>query len=234
MDRKSINYQIIKKSIKQVSIFNDIKIPEEIEEIYIDIGLAADAPNSISWLSQNSKSFVFGFEPVKENCDRVIKKIKDLGFANRFKLFQCAVDNIEKETIKDFYVTCNAEVVGDHGQSSLFKLRDELKDAMWVEKTVPTLCINLKNFLDQINWERFSKIKILKTDTQGNDFNIIKSISSHLNKIEFINCESHTYNQYQRDDDNPYLIHEYLTNNGFIFLTSSIMNPDHIYKRKNI
>lgn len=217
-----------------MNIFNDIKIPDGIDEIFIDIGLAADAPNTISWLSQNPKCFVFGFEPVEENCDRVIKKIKNLNLSDRFKLFQCAVDNVEKEIMKDFYITCNSEITGDHGQSSLFKLRDELKDSMWIQKIVPTRCINLTNFLSKIDWQKFQKIKILKTDTQGNDLNIIKSISSFFDKIEFIHCESHTYNQYQRDDDNPYLIHEYLTNNGFTFLTSSIMNPDHIYQRKKL
>lgn len=217
-----------------MDIFDNIEIPNFIDEIYIDIGLAADAPNTISWLSQSPNSFVFGFEPVEENCNRVIEKLKNLGLDNRFKLFRCAVDNVDENTIKDFYVTCNSEVVGDHGQSSLFKLREELKDSMWIKKTVPTLCINLKSFLSKIDWQRFKKIKILKTDTQGNDLNIIKSISNYFDKIEFINCESHTYNQYQRNDDNPHLIHEYLTNNGFTFLTSSVMNPDHIYKRENI
>lgn len=216
-------------------MFKDIHIPIEIERIYIDIGLAADAPHSIEWLSSDPKSFVFGFEPVKENCERVLDKIKNLGYDNRYKLYQCAVDNVKKQEIKDFYVTRNSQVEGDHGQSSLFKLRDELNAntecRMWVDKIVPTLCVNLSDFLTNVDWKRFKSVSCLKTDTQGNDLNILKSIESFFDKIPLIYCESHTHNQYQRDNDNPNVIYEYMTNNGYKLFNCSIDSADHYYQR---
>jgi FkbM family methyltransferase len=215
-----------------MSIFDGVEIPSDTDMVFIDVGLAADCPNTIHLLTNFPKSFVFGFEPVKENCDLVLERIKSLGFENRFRLFHCAVDDVQGEVVKDFHVTCNSEVNGDHGQSSLFKLKDELKNSMWVEKTVPTICVNLNDLFSKIDPIRFDKVSVLKTDTQGNDLTILKSIVDNLQRIEYISCESHTHGQYQRDGDDPRQIHEYLTSNGFEFLTGDISNPDHIYRRK--
>jgi hypothetical protein len=219
-------------------MFKNIVIPNEIERIYVDVGLAADAPHSIQWLSNDSKSFVFGFEPVKENCERVLQKIKSLGYEDRFKLYMCAIDDVEESQIKDFYVTCNSQVDGDHGQSSLFKLKDELNLTeesngcrMWVDKIVPTLCINLSDFLINVDWERFKFISCLKTDTQGNDLNILKSIESFFDKVPLIYCESHTHNQYQKDNDNPNIIYEYMVSKGYQLFNCSIDSADHYYQR---
>lgn len=216
-------------------MFGNIKIPSNIEKIYIDVGLAADAPHSFSWLSSDPNSFVFGFEPVKENCKRVSTKIKELGFKSRYKLYECAVDNVIGEQIKDFYVTCNSEVNGDHGQSSLFKLKDELKEShgtkYWVEKTVPTKCVNLSDLLSKIDWERFKEITCFKTDTQGNDLNILKSIEGFFDKLPLIYCESYANNQYQKEDDNPNIVYEYMTNNGYRLFNCSIESADHYYQR---
>lgn len=216
-------------------MFENIEIPSNIERIYIDVGLAADAPHSFNWLSSDPNGFVFGFEPVKENCDRVLKKVQELGFENRYKLYECAVDDVDGEEIKDFYVTCNSEVVGDHGQSSLFKLKDELKDLegtkYWIEKTVPTLCVNLSDFLIKIDWEKFKQISCLKTDTQGNDLNILKSIESFFDRIPLIYCESYANHQYQKDDDNPNIVYEYMTSKGYRLFNCSVDSADHYYQR---
>jgi hypothetical protein len=216
-------------------MFNDIQIPPNIEKIYIDIGLSSNAPYSFQWLSSDPNSFVFGFEPIKEDCEKVLEKVLDLGFGNRYKLYQCAVDNIIGQEIKDFYITCNSEVCGDHGQSSLFKLRDKLKYSgdtrYWVEKIVPTLCINLCDFLLEIDWERFKKIECLKIDTQGNDLNILKSIEKYFNKIPLIYCESHTHNQYEREGDDPNIIYQYMINNGYQLFDYIVESADHHYQR---
>jgi FkbM family methyltransferase len=215
-----------------MSIFDNINIPDGISEISIDVGLAADAPHALQWLEHNSSVFVFGFEPVKSNCDRVMEKILARGFENRFKLFRCAVDNVDEEIIKDFYVTRNSEVKDDHGQSSLYKLKHELKESMWVDEVVPILCVNLSDLLDRINWNIFKEISFLKTDTQGNDLNIIKSLERYFHKIPRIQCESHCFGQYQKDSDNPTELFSYLTSKGYDLRSMDLNSPDHYYTRR--
>jgi FkbM family methyltransferase len=215
-----------------MSIFDGVEIPSEIDMVFIDVGLSYSCPTTIEALSLFPNSFVFGFEPVKENCDRVLDKIKMLGFEKRFRLFHCAVDDVQGEVIKDFHITCNSEVEGDHGQSSLFKLKEELKDSMWVERTVPTVCVNLNSLFSKIDPIRFHMVTVLKTDTQGNDFSILKSLHKNLHRIKYIICESHTNGHYQKNRDDPLEIYDYLTSNGFEFLTDDISNPDHVYRQK--
>jgi FkbM family methyltransferase len=223
------------ENTNKCGMFENIEIPSNIERIYIDVGLAADAPHSLEWLSSDPNCFVFGFEPVKENCERVLEKIKERGYEDRYKLYECAVDNVVGQQVKDFYVTCNSEVDRDHGQSSLFKLKDELKHSegtkYWVEKVVPTVCINLADFLIKIDWERFKNISCLKTDTQGNDMNILNSIESFFDRIPLIFCESHVHGQYQKDDDNPNIVYNYMTSKGYQLVNCSIDNADHYYQR---
>lgn len=214
-------------------MFEEIKIPDNITDIYIDVGLSHNAPHTVEWLSSNPNAFVFGFEPVKKNCERVLDIIKNLGFEDRFKLFECAVDNVDKPEIKNFYITCNSQVEGDHGQSSLYELT--LKNSggyeFWIDEVSPTLCINLSELFKVIDWERFNSITCLKTDTQGNDLNIMKSIQSYFHRVPFIQCESYTFNQYNKNNDNPKFIYNYMTSNGYQLFNSSIESADHFYKR---
>jgi FkbM family methyltransferase len=215
-----------------MSIFDNIIIPNEVTELFIDVGLAADAPHTFEVLQNLPNAYVFGFEPVKSNCDRVMKKIKAFGLESRFRLFHCAIDNVEVDTIKDFYVTRNSEVKDDHGQSSLYRLNENLKESMWVDEVVPTLCVNLCDLLDQIDWSRFGELYALKTDTQGNDLVILKSLERYFHKIPRIQCESHCFGQYQKDGDSPEDVLSYMTRMGYDFVGSNLNSPDHYYMRR--
>jgi hypothetical protein len=48
-------------------------IPTHIKKIRIDVGLSYDAPHSSQWLNEADDIFVFGFEPVPENCENILK-----------------------------------------------------------------------------------------------------------------------------------------------------------------
>lgn len=204
-------------------------IPSNVTSIYIDVGLAADCPHTIQWLREDPNSFVFGFEPVPFNCQRVSSLIESLGYSDRFCLIECAIDDIEEEKEVDFFVTRNSEVLDDHGQSSLFRLQDSWKDSMWVDEVIQVKVVSLAVFLNLVDWCRFPFVSGLKTDTQGNDLAILKSIESYFDKIPKIKCESHCYGQY-KDDDSPYPLAEFLTSKGYTLITP-VMSPDHEYVR---
>ena len=214
-------------------MFEDLQIPSDIERVYIDVGLNHTAPHSLNWLESDSKGFVFGFEPVKENCERVLDEIKSRGFGDRFKLYQCAVDNVEGETIKDFYVTSYSnDGTIDQGQSSLFKFtQPENETLVRIKEVVPTKCVNLTDLLKVLDWDRFKEISCLKTATQGNDLNILKSIESYFDQIPLVYCEAHCFNQYENVPYNPNSVYDYMTTNGYRIFNCGVADADHYYMR---
>lgn len=216
------------------NIFKEItQIPENIKSIYIDVGLSHDAPHSFSWLGNDPDCFVFGFEPVKKNCDRVNSLIKSKGYCDRFKIYEYAVDDVSGVVNKKFYITRNSEVQDDHGQSSFFKVRETLRDKFWIDEEINVTCINLCDLIKQLNMNKLTRIKCLKLDTQGNDFTIIKSLEPSLNMIDSIQCESHTNNTYEKEEESIqsiYNMYLYLKEKGF-YLTNNLLDADHFYIR---
>ena len=210
------------------------KIDESLERIYIDIGLSWCAPHSVEWLKNDKKCFVIGFEPVEENCTRSMNAITKHGFSNRNSIYQCAVDNVQEITTKKFYITANAGSANDRGQSSLFRLKGNKQIckrtgiSMWVEKEIEVVCLNLCEILQQIDWNRFPSISGLKIDTQGNDFNILKSIEPYLSKIDKIACEVSVEDYYDIEDggDKSSDIDKYLTNRGFSLVKDRNIFPE--------
>ena len=201
-------------------------IPSDIQNIYVDVGLSYDAPNSNKWLKEDPNSFVFGFEPVPENCDSVISIINKGGFSKKFRLFQNAVDDQEGSRV--FNITKNS-IKGDRGQSSFFSPREGAPFS--IEESIEVNCVSLRSLFNLLDWDRFKEIKILKTDTQGNDLVIMKDIVSFFDRIPYIICESHTLNSYANSNDDPGNMASFMTNHNYSLL-SPLNHPDHIYKRK--
>ena len=69
----------------------------------------------------------------------------------------------------------------------------------------------LKNFLDE---NLLNKIKILKIDTEGYDFNVIKGLKDRIKDVEYIYFEHHFHNMLDKNY-NLSDVHDYLIKNGF-------------------
>jgi len=204
-----------------------IKIPEidnSIKRLRIDIGLSYDAPNSQEWLQESNDIFVFGFEPVPENCRNVLETIKN----DRFHLYEYAVS--DTAGIKIFNVTKHSKSIEkDRGQSSFYEPSD--KCPFSTDFKIEVNCITLDGFLSLIDWSRFDSIDFLKIDAQGHDLEIIKSTKEHINKLPLIKLESTTQGEYvgTPQDHNPNSMYEFMHNNGYSLAQS--LHGDHIYSR---
>jgi len=44
-------------------------IPSNCQRLYVDVGVAIDAPNSANWLLKDDKSYVIGIEPYDKNIE---------------------------------------------------------------------------------------------------------------------------------------------------------------------
>ena len=88
---------------------------------------------------------------------------------------------MSKKTKKNFYHTAKK----NYGCSSLLKpITQKLGIRSDFKKLVDIYPLNF--FLKKINSKY---IEMLKTDTQGNDLNVLKSAKIHIKKIAFIQSE---------------------------------------------
>jgi FkbM family methyltransferase len=182
--------------------------PANVKQVKIDIGLSYSAPNSSLWVNTLPDRWVIGIEPNPENIASLqnYPVIKN----KNFTLIEAALDNVAFPQLKKFYLTET-----DPGCSSLYK------PTLLPYKTKKIIQVNCLNFNDIINEVRknntFSFIEHVKIDTQGNDFNILKSLSEdNLKFIVFLNVECTTFDHYEKSFYNDEeLIDNLLSRNGF-------------------
>jgi len=221
----------------------NINVPEECERLFIDVGIAIDAPNSAAWLLKDEKSFVIGVEPSPENIS-VLRKGRSPDFhlpylcldndhvllkgdpvckiENRFHLIQCAIDDVDSPTTAPFYMTDERNT----GCSSLLKPTEKL--GLDVKQVYETPVNSLKQILDEFyeSTSQFSYITALKSDAQGKDLDVIKSARDYLGKILFIKMEVRTNGQYE-NEQKVSDIEDFMKKNKFNLYHDSYC--DHIY-----
>ena len=189
-----------------------IKVPGDMRRILIDVGLAGEAPNSGNWLINSNDRFVIGIEPLGYHWSMIenyktsnslrpwsdnipvvqleegVVKYQGKNFCeikNRFMKVHCAIDDVDEPTKKTFYQMDRR--YGASGSSSLLKPSD--KHPHFVEEEIEVDVMSLETILDHIDWDRFPFIEHIKTDCEGKDFDVVRSIGKHLNKVLFITSE---------------------------------------------
>lgn len=233
-----------------------IKIPQNIKQIKIDIGLSFSAPNSSLWLLDTDDRMVFGFEPspicinalnvgvggrsinpdqagisISEDAiyrnDSVLKK----GIKENFKLLCCGLDNVPENNpyFVPFYMT-----PGDPGCSSLSipteKLPEHIRNSGSGLQMTAVLVMSFYDFLDKIPWDRFDFIEQVKIDTQGRDLDILKSSKEYINNIVFLQVENSTNGEYQQTHTQQE-IHDFLEESGFAHISTIGVDSSYINKK---
>lgn len=229
-------------------------IPKNIKQIRIDVGLAGEAPNSAKWICETDDRYVFGIEPLehhwnmltnfkKSNTTRPYpnnfpilqlekKTIEFCGspvqnIENRFTGLQCAIDNVEDPIEQDFYEMDRH--MGASGSSSLLSPSEHHPHKL--NDCVKVLTINLEMLLDKVPWDRFPYIEHIKTDCEGKDFDVVKSIGKYLKNIVFITSEmtSNTHHVNGANSQEDFL--HFMLNNGFGVLDAANGNISFVNKR---
>ena len=181
--------------------------------IRFDVGCAATAPNSALWILNNPNIEVFAFEPDNRSFNilikgsktnqykdkaRLIKNKNIIRFKNKilkkiykknFTVYNYGIDNIPKKTRKYFYHVGKK----NYGCSSLLKpIPKKLGIKIEYKKLVEIYPLSF--FLNKIKYEY---VEMLKTDTQGNDLNVLKSAGNFIKKIAFIQSEYWALQDYE-------------------------------------
>lgn len=218
--------------IQKVNLTKLKDIPAQSKMLFIDVGLAIDAPNTSSWLINHRDAFVVGIEPSPVNI-AVLKKgrLPNVSFPylcldddavilnnkvvdkidKRLCVLEVAIDNVEEPTEADFYLTDERNT----GCSSLLKPTHKL--GLEVKEVLKTPVISLKHILDSLMPDRFSHVTFLKTDAQGKDLDVVKSCKEHLKNVLMVQMEVFTNGQYEGEQTLED-INKFMISNNFVLI----------------
>ena len=173
-------------------------------KLRFDIGLSFNMPNASKWLSDDSNVYVIGIEPHPNNFKSCCSHVENSNAGDRCYLIEAAVSNVSESGEQDFY-----GLSGDAGTSSLCRPIGRFENL--VDRVYSVETVSLASILDNINYER---IDVLKTDTQGNDLNVLKSAGEHLKNVDFIYAEYDESEDYENANTGEEL-DAYLEEMGF-------------------
>ncbi len=178
-------------------------------KLRIDVGLSCDMGRSRRWINFIDNVFVIGIEPHPENCSSLKELLVRTRGGDRFYLIESAIDNVEEPTTKEFYGFGWDVWPNNPGCSSLLKPKGRFENS--TENLYNVDVISLKSILDNIEYD---VIEVLKTDTQGNDLNVIKSLGEHIKNVVFIDSEYDESDDYE-DANTGDELDQYLIENNF-------------------
>ena len=178
------------------------------------MGLSVNAPQSEVWINKDPNCFVFGFEPVKSNREKIIRgnspwpiNLNPKRIGKSINILPCALLDKPNEKGLEIFVTKN-----DPGCSSVLKPKNFEID--YIEKT-PVYTLN--DFLNFFPFERLKYISHLKTDVQGADIQVLEGSNLYLNRIMAITLEVDT-SGYESSRNSFKSIQNLLKQFGFIHI----------------
>ena len=196
-------------------------------ELLIDVG-ANQGDFSKNYLDNFKELFLF--EPNKNLMNNLNARFEK---EKKVKIFNIGIDKIKSS--RKFYIT------NDTGQTlSSMRTQTELM-GQTLKNSKITKDVNV-NF-DRLDNIIPSKVKniFLKTDTQGNELNVLESLGNFIDKTVFIKCEMPVLNLYNIDYS-YWDILDFFKKNDFIpvFFDNGIRNEkgkliefDVIFEKKN-
>ena len=170
------------------------KIPKGKYDLFIDVGLSYNAPHSVEKLQKNPNSFVIGVEPNPESC-KIIRQKYIPESEKRFLLLPYGIADVKKPEQKKLNI-----VMPDPGTSSFLDITQKFIDGWNVslKETVEVPVVSLKTILDLLPWENFrSKNFDMKSDTQGFEYEVLKSLGDYIKNVRHLKVESTTRGQYE-------------------------------------
>ena len=180
----------------------------------IDVG--AHKGETIKLFSKNfNLNSIICYEASKKNFKHLIS-FKEKKYNFNLEIYNIGLGSEEKEL--DFFQTSESSsstFCEINFQSSYYKRKKKILDLFKKENYIVNKeKIKLNTLNNQFKNFSFNFVDVLKIDTEGFEFDVIKGASNSLNKIKFIYFEHHfdsmILKNYKFSE-----IHEYLKNNNF-------------------
>jgi FkbM family methyltransferase len=178
---------------------------------------------------------IYAFEPSYRNFKVLEKKTKNIKNTN-LRIYNHGIG--ETEGIFDFNESDESQsstLVKINYKSNYYKRKKNLlrffkkkQDLFFTTK------VNIKSLGKFLEEKKIKNVEILKIDTEGYDFNVIKSLKNNLGLIEYIYFEHHFHNMLSKDYTFTQ-VHNFLVNNKFkkVFKTKMFYRKTFEYIYKN-
>ena len=203
----------------QKKIINFIK-KQNINHIVNFVDIGSHKGESINIFLNNFKiDNIYAFEPSPINYKSLkiyVKNIIKKYSKTNFLVNNYAIGEEEKNiSFKHFKESSSSTTKNINLSSKYFNKKKRFLRSLNQEKFYNIYNVYQKRLDNIFNQNNIEKIDFIKIDTEGNEFNVIKSLGSYIDKVKFIFFEHHYDDMiikgYTFKD-----IHSYLSNNNFI------------------
>lgn len=183
--------------------------------VIIDVG--AHHGESIKFFTKKFNiDKIFSYEPSQENFEILKKKINtnknDKISLNNFGLGE----NNQKLFLNQVNESSSSTFCTIDQNSNYFKKKNKfLKFFLRGDYIKNKFEVSIKTLSDEIKTKQIKDVDLLKIDTEGFEFNVIKGAKNSLNKIKYIIFEHH-YDNMIKKNYKFHELHSYLIKNNFI------------------
>ena len=161
------------------------------QDKYIIFDVGAHHGESISFFIKNFKiSKIYTFEPLKNNFTKLKKNTKLV--KDKLAYFNFALgEKKEKKIIKEMIETSSSTLNDINEKSNYYKRKKFFLGLNNQEKMYKEKNILVEKGINIIKKLGIKKIDLLKIDTEGYEFSVIKGFGKSINKINIIMFEHH-------------------------------------------
>jgi len=184
------------------------------ENINIAIDVGAHRGETINKLNNFFKiKKIIAFEPSKENF-KYLEKIKDNKYQN-IEIYNLGCGNENKKTNLKFAFESSSSTISEINlNSKYFKLKKKLFLGLTNKKLFTNEEIEIIKLDDFLDSHRINEIELLKIDTEGYEFEVVKGLANKLQNIKIIYFEHH-YDDMVKKKYTFRDINSFLINNNF-------------------
>ena len=216
---------MLKITLLILSIFDKIyqrKIIKKFLEIFDDnldivFDVGAHEGEFIKLILNNfNVKTIYSFEPSEKNFQILNKNIKKIRsdkneiFLNNFALGE----KEEEKKFKQMKESSSSTLSNINTKSNYFKRKNFFLNISPNTKFFEEISIKIKDGASFLAKEKIEHIDLLKIDTEGHEYFVIKGFKENLNKVKIIFFEHH-YDQMLLKNYTFSDIHNYLINNNF-------------------
>ena len=240
-----ILFNLILKTVDffyQKKIINFFKKNLDTElEVLIDVG-AHKGETIINFLKNFKTQNIYSFEASNDTYKILkanVNNLKNQYYQTNIEIYNTAVGNSNEQKIFNELSDSNSSTFNlIDKNSSYFKRKNRIlsfffKKDFLIKKNIVSQ-IRLSEFIKKKN---FKLIDILKIDTEGYEFEVLKGLEGSIKLVDFIYFEHH-YDNMLKKNYKFSEIHDFLIENGFngVFKIKMPLRKsfDYIYRKKKV
>ena len=187
------------------------------------------------FLKKLNVSKIYSFEASPQNF-RVLERNVSKTQMNKVEIFNYGIgDRITKNYINQTLESSSSTINKLNEDSKYFKKKLKIlniKKKEYFYHKLPITILTLDYFIEKNN---IQNIDLLKIDTEGYEFNVLKGLVKHSKKVKLVYFEHH-YDDMIIKDYKFKDIHQLLKNKGFVMIKKSKMlfrkSFEYIYENK--